>query len=328
MDEENPVLRAGTSVKCRVCTPEPGGYAVKLVPSGIDGFLPCQEELNEGQVVPATFVCMSKDQALMTFAFRIGTTERVQMGLPSEPETAFAVWADSHPRTYKLRRAIDIVMPPVSTTSLSPLRSGDYDIGKLITDLEEGALTGCVKMICDERLSRGALLLFRGRAVGCIYGKKPMVEPYPIESAIQMLLLDSFLPETKITIYDLPDEVILSMSAMFLGVPVLEKDFADKKNLASLVKPLKDDTAILTATAANEMCLAFLHEGEVFGSFHVDEQRFSDQGETFDTVLNKATDSTVEISILPHEMTTDKVLFGYGLSSTLEVMKGQAPIEM
>jgi hypothetical protein len=83
MDEEIPVLRAGSSVKCRVCAPEPGGYAVKLVPSGIDGFLPCQEELNEGQVVPATFVCMSKDQALMTFAFRIGTTERVQMGLPS-----------------------------------------------------------------------------------------------------------------------------------------------------------------------------------------------------------------------------------------------------
>lgn len=328
MEEDNPVLRAGSSVKCRVCTPEPGGYSVKLVPSGIDGFLPCQEELNEGQVVPATFVCMSKDQALMTFAFRIGTTERVQMGLPSEPETAFAVWADSHPRTYKLRRAIDIVMPPLSSSSVSPLRSGDYDIGKLITDLEEGQLTGCVKMICDERLSRGALLLYRGRAVGCIYGKKPMVEPYPIESAIQMLLLDSFLPETKLTVYDLPDEIILSMSAMFLGVPVLEKDYADRKNLDALVKSLKNDTAILTATSAKEMCLAFLHEGEVFGTFHVDEQKFSDKGAIFDEVMEKEPDTTVEISILPSEMTTDKVLFGYGLSTTLEVMKGQAPVEM
>jgi hypothetical protein len=219
-------------------------------------------------------------------------------------------------------------MPPISTTAVSPLRSGDYDIGKLITDLEEGQLTGCVKMICDERLSRGALLLFRGRAVGCIYGKKPMVEPYPIESAIQMLLLDSFLPETKLTVYDLPDEVILSMSAMFLGVPVLEKDYADQKKLNSLVKTLKNDTAILTALAANEMCLAFLHEGEVFGSFHVDHQKFSDQGTSFDEVMDKAPDSKVEISILPAEMTTEKVLFGYGLSTTLEVMKGQASIEM
>lgn len=328
MSEENPVFRAGSSVKCRVCTPEPGGYAVKLVPSGIDGFLPCQEELNEGQIVPATFVCMNQDQALMTFAFRIGTTERVQMGLPSEPETAFAVWADSHPRTYKIRRAIDIVMPPISQTAISPLRSGDYDIGKLITDLEEGQLTGCVKMICDERLSRGALILFRGRAVGCIYGKKPMVEPYPIESAIQMLLLDSFLPETKLTIYDLPDEVILSMSAMFLGVPVLDKDIADKKKLEDLTDTLKKDTAILTATAANEMCLAFLHEGSIFGSFHVDNQHFSDRGDNFDAVMEKAEDSKVEISLLPREMTSDKVLFGYGLSTTLEVMKGQAPIEM
>ena len=328
MEDDNPILRAGSSVKCRVCGPEPGGYLVKLVPSGIEGYLPCQEDVNEGQVVPATFVCMSKDHALMTFAFRIGTTERVQMGLPSEPETAFAVWADSHPRTYKLRRAIDIVMPPLSTTAISPLRSGDYDIAKLITDLEEGQLTGCVKMICDERLSRGALILFRGRAVGCIYGKKPMVEPYPIESAIQMLLLDSFLPETKLTIYDLPDEVVLSMSAMFLGVPVLEKDFAKKKELKSLIVPLKKETAILTALANNEMCLAFLHEGEVFGSFHVDDQKFNDQGSAFDEVIEKAPDSKVEISILPSEMTTDKVLFGYGLSTTLEIMKGHAPIEM
>ncbi len=328
MDEENPILRAGSSVKCRVCEPEPGGYSVRLVPSGIAGYLPCQEELDEGQVVPATFVCMSKDQALMTFAFRIGTTERVQMGLPSEPETAFAVWADSHPRTYKLRRAIDIVMPPISTGSVSPLRSGDYDIAKLITDLEEGQLTGCVKMICDERLSRGALILYRGRAVGCIYGKKPMVEPYPIESAIQMLLLDSFLPETKLTVYDLPDEVILSMSAMFLGVPVLEKDFAEKKELKSLIVPLKQETAILSVIAENEMCLAFLHEGEVFGSFHVDDQRFSDAADGFDEVMDKTPDSKVEISILPSEMTTEKVLFGYGLSTTLEMMKGQAPIEM
>jgi hypothetical protein len=155
-----------------------------------------------------------------------------------------------------------------------------------------------------------------------------MVEPYPIESAIQMLLLDSFLPETKLTVYDLPDEIILSMSAMFLGVPVLEKDYADRKNLEALVKSLKNDTAILTATSAKEMCLAFLHEGEVFGTFHVDEQKFSDKGAIFDEVMNKEPDSTVEISILPSEMTTDKVLFGYGLSTTLEVMKGQAPVEM
>lgn len=328
MEDETKPLRAGSSVKCRVQGAAPGGYTVTLVPSGIEGYLPCQEELNEGQVVPATFVCMSKDQALMTFAFRIGTTERVQMGLPSEPETAFAVWADSHPRTFKLRRAIDVVMPPISTSSLTPLRSGDYDIGKLITDLEEGELTGCVKMICDERLSRGALILYRGRAVGCIYGKKPMVEPYPIESAIQMLLLDSFLPETKVTIYDLPDEVILSMSAMFLGVPVLEKDFAEQKTLESLIKPLKQETAILSVTANDEMCLAFLHEGDVFGSYHVDEQKFSDQPNTFDEVLSKDANRKVEISILPSEMTTDKVLFGYGLSTTLDTMKGQAPIEM
>ncbi|MBC7999219.1 MAG: hypothetical protein IAF58_14815 [Leptolyngbya sp.] len=330
-EEQLPNLKAGSSVKCRVCAPQPGGYAVRLVPSGIEGYLPCQEDLNEGQVVPATFVCMNQDQALMTFAFRIGTTERVQMGLPSEPETAFAVWADSHPRTFKLRRAIDIVMPPLSANEVAPLRSGDFDIAKLIVDLEEGGLTGCIKMICDERLSRGALLLFRGRAVGCIYGKKPMVEPYPIESAIQMLLLDSFLPDTNLTVYDLPDEIILSMSSMFLGVPVQEREGESaaelfEKTLTTLKS--KNETAIATLTSKSEMSLAFVHEGERFGSFDVDLQKFYPQTDVFDELIHKSSDSKVEITILPPEMTTEKVLFGYGLSTTLEIMKGKAPIEM
>lgn len=329
--EQLPNLKAGSSVKCRVCAPRPGGYAVKLVPSGIEGYLPCQEDLNEGQVVPATFVCMNQDQALMTFAFRIGTTERVQMGLPSEPETAFAVWADSHPRTFKLRRAIDIVMPPLSSNEVAPLRSGDFDIAKLIVDLEEGGLTGCIKMICDERLSRGALLLFKGRAVGCIYGKKPMVEPYPIESAIQMLLLDSFLPDTNLTVYDLPDEIILSMSSMFLGVPVAEREGESAAELfETTLKSLKskNETAVATLTSQKEMSLAFIHEGERFGSFDVDLQKFYPQADVFDELIQKSPDSKVEMSILPPEMTTEKVLFGYGLSTTLEIMKGKAPIEM
>jgi hypothetical protein len=95
-----------------------------------------------------------------------------------------------------------------------------------------------------------------------------------------------------------------------------------------LIVPLKKETAILSVTAENEMCLAFLHEGQVFGSFHVDDQRFSDAADSFDQVMDKTPDSKVEISILPAEMTTEKVLFGYGLSTTLEIMKGQAPVEM
>lgn len=326
MLEPNLTARAGQSVKCRVVAPEPGGYRVRLVDLEVDGFLPCQEELNEGQLVPASFVCMTGGRALMTFAYRVGTTERVQVGLPSEPETAFAVWADSHPRTFKLRRATDVVLPPLDGHLVFPVKSGDYDILQLYKDLEDGALSGCVKVESDERLSRGAILLYRGRVVGAIYGRKPMTDPYPVEPALKMTLEDSFLPESELTIYNLPEEIVLSMSAMFLGCPVTGEDGVPAREG---MKPLLDDlherkdTGCITLTGADtgELAIVYVKDGSVLGAFQVDRTSFDDKASAVNDLIDEVSGARAELSILPPELTTDAVLFGYGLSATLTEMQ-------
>ena len=61
----------------------------------------------------------------------------------SEPEQAFQVYAQGVPsQRFQLRRAIDLIMPPLDENSLNTLRIGDYDVEWLITDLEGGMRPG------------------------------------------------------------------------------------------------------------------------------------------------------------------------------------------
>lgn len=319
-------FKAGQSVKCRVVAAEPGGYHVKLIGSKIDGYLPSQEELQIGQAVPATFVCMNRNRALMTFAYRIGTTARVQAGLDSESATAFAVWADSHPRTFKLRRAIDIIMPP---TKGKPeiLRAGDYDVARLSHDLERSKLTGCLKAVSQQKYSRSAMLLFQGRAVGCIYGKKPQSDPYPTETALQMMLLDMSFPETSLQLYELPLEVVLPMSSLFLGCPVDEEATStnERPQLNAALQSLKSKktTACLTLhlNSGSELCFAFVHKGRYYGAYHVEGQKFESDVNLFRQLIENDKTATLEIHILPGEMLTDSVLFGYSIDSIITEME-------
>ncbi len=309
----------GQNLYCRIIAAEPGGYAVKLLPSMIDGFLPCQEMLPIDQEVPATFICMNNNRALLSFAYMLGTTARVQAGLTSAPETAFAVWADSHPFRLRLRRATDLLIPPFGNNAEENFAAGDSCLEKLIEDIEGKESTGCVKAFSEENLSRSAALIYKGRAVGCIYGQRHMSEPWPTETALELMLDDMRLPETKVLKYALPEEVILSMSSLFLGYPIERTDTLNASDyLSYILKWVKQrqQTAclIISEPSVPALCLSFIHKGNFFGAFHVEEQKFSPDMAFVQDFLQQAENPKVEASILPPEMISTSVRFGYALN--------------
>jgi len=68
------------------------------------------------------------------------------------------------------------------------------------------------------------MLLYKRRAVGCIYGRESAPLTKPTEESLQAMLSDLESPDTVVTIYDLPEEVTLAMSSLFLGYPVERHD--------------------------------------------------------------------------------------------------------
>lgn len=333
--------KPGQNVVCRIVKPEPGGYEVIIPKDNLSGFLPTEAKLKTNEEVLAQFVCVDRNRVLLSARlsgeqlgasgrYKAPVTENWQQQLENPgaasaagitPEdAAFQVWAQNEPVNFKLRRAIDLILPALDADKASTCRIGDEfeDVEWLITQLEGGMRTGCVKAFCEPRKSRSAVLLYKGRAVGCIYGNKTLPEPQPTEPSLQMMLTDLQEPDTQLLIYDLPEEVTLAMSALFLGYPVERNDDLDGRSyldyIGSWLHQKEQTACIAVSSQAQGTRLAFVYKGRYVGSFYVEDQIFDPDINVMYDFLAKDRMSAVSASILPPEMTSASVRFGFSLS--------------
>ncbi|MBX9876819.1 MAG: hypothetical protein K2Y22_00030 [Candidatus Obscuribacterales bacterium] len=330
-----PGYKAGQNVTAKVLGPEPGGYSVTLVKDSLPGFLPTEQKLKTGEEVLGQFVCVTNNRILLSSRFssmssmgaggsQSAPSQWQQQQAPvvdgeNPQDAAFRVWAQTNPRKFQLKRAIDLIMPPLQAEEAMNFNIGEYDLEWLITDLEGGMRTACVKAICEDRLSRAALLIYKGRCVGCIYGCKSMNEAFPTEQSLQFMLNDLKVTDTKVQVYDLPEAVTLAMSALFMGYPVNRSDDLDAKSYMDYLLGWfteKGQTACLAIQlpSAAATCLVFVHGGKYIGAFYVEDQHFSEDINYVYGLLEKDPSATVEASILPPELTSNAVRFGYSLS--------------
>lgn len=244
-----------------------------------------------------------------------------------EADRAFMVYAQDKPVNFRLRRAIDLVLPPLDKNQQpNKMNIGQSDdLLWLITDLEGGMRTGCVKAFCEVKKSRSAVLLYKGRAVGCIYGNKQMTDPLPTESSLQMMLSDCQTPNTQLVMYGLPEEVTLAMSALFLGYPVERSDDLDARSYMDYIMnwfQQKQQTACLAYSVfdASGTLLAFVHRGYFVGAFYVESQEFSRDINFVYNMIAQDPNARVEASILPPELTSASVRLGFSLSMNMPKM--------
>jgi hypothetical protein len=331
--------KAGQNVVCRIVKAEPGGYEVIIPKDNLPGFLPTDAKFKQNEEVLAQFVCVDRNRVLLSSRFsgdQLTNSGRYKAPsnnwqeqlenpnanpVPDMPQedAAFAVWAQNEVPNFKLRRAIDLILPSIAEDKGMTCNIGEEfgDIEMLIMNLEGGMRTGCVKAFCEPRKSRSAVLLFKGRAVGCIYGNKTLPEPQPTEPSLQMMLSDLQEPDTSLLIYDLPEEVTLPMSALFLGYPVERNDDLDGRSYLDYIGSWlhqKEQTACIAISAAGGTTLAFVFKGKYVGSFYVEEQRFDADINVMYQLLESDRGAQVSASILPPEMTSSSVRFGFSLS--------------
>jgi hypothetical protein len=327
--------KPGQGVICRIESIEPGGYGAIVVPGrmppssssatdepAMKAFVPSNEPLEIGQTVPATFVCMHNNRALMTFAFMLGTTETIQLSTASDEENAFAIWVDSYPSDNRVRRAIDLFMPSVSGKLLHELQCANCDAKKLLTDLELAHFTGCIKARSEEKKSRSAMLIINGRIVGAIYGKKDAQETYSVDKAHKMMGSDLLEPDTLLTVYELPQGVVLSMAALFLGCKITKdpgKSTSDYLDHALVSMKLAGETGCITISQDSELIttMLFVFEGNLIGAYKIKDQSFSEDSTPALEETRDKNNAGIEAHILPVHLLSEAVTFGYKLSGAI-----------
>ncbi len=181
--------------------------------------------------------------------------------------------------------------------------------------------SACFKATCDQNKSRSAVLLYRGRVVGCIFSDSQSTESLPSEYSLQKMF-EHCGTGANITIYPLLEEIISPMASLFQGQPIQRSDNLDAYSYTHYILEWlrqTEHTACLSLLIAfsRSMILGFIYEGKFVGSFHVETQEFSkDINSIYKFIINQP-DCRVEASILPPEFSKGTNLHGVSLSQNM-----------
>ncbi len=140
----------------------------------------------------------------------------------------------------------------------------------LLVSLEGGERTGCLKIESARTRSRSAILLYRGRVVGCVYGRKSMVCQHLAEDAHKYALSDLASPGNLVEAYELSEEMVLSAAALFNGHPVhLEPgpvpEHVFEQAMATVVQSGLPGCVVLTSNSNETVCIVYVFAGQIVG---------------------------------------------------------------
>lgn len=175
-----------------------------------------------------------------------------------------------------IRRAVGLV-PESHAQAMHEIRDTlAIRFHHLLISLEGSQRTGCLKITSPLRKSRSAILLFRGRVVGCIYGQKSMRGQYLAEDAHKCALSDLSAPGNYLDAYELPEELVLASASLFYGetldisfAPTAQQAFDHAVN--SLLRCGMPGTVIINNENDQTMCVAYIAAGKVVGLYSAHE---------------------------------------------------------
>ena len=202
----------------------------------------------------------------LMFRFRNKTDDATRKVLGQKPVAP--------PRT--IRRAIGLV-PDTHQKAMHEIRDTiALRFHHLLVSLEGSEKTGCLKITSPARHSRSAILLYRGRVVGCIYGQKNMRGQYLAEDAHKCALSDLAAPGNLLDAYELPEEIVLASASLFYG-ETLDVSFAPNASQAfdhavnSLLRCGLPGTVIINNEDNQTVCIAYIASSKVVGLFSAHE---------------------------------------------------------
>lgn len=340
-------LVPGQTVSCKILRPFKSGYLVYLTKYKRDAILVTDEDLAVGITVIATFdrrdsmsqiylflpsiqkAFWLQPHSLPTYSF-LGPADST--GLPTmiaggfysswiqAKESSSTPEGEAEQSQFQFKRATDLFPPPLEVDSFLQIKMNNYESEWLVSDLESGQRTGCVRLINDKEKSRGAILVYRGRVVGCVFNSIESPETQSTKESLPLFVPALKQTDTVVTLYDLPENLVLAKCSLFLGYPVQRED---EYNSLDYYRYIMDwfkkegGTACLAVSLSGGrgIVLGYVHQAELIGSFSVDEQIYSSEKEIFEALLEHDSECKMAISILPPEFAELFSTYGFKLSS-------------
>jgi hypothetical protein len=202
------------------------------------------------------------------------------------------------------RRAIGLMPLPTQEDGREVAQSDAVRYHEMLVSIEGKQSTCCLRIISPRRRSRAAILIFRGRVLGCIYGNKSLGQQLMGHEAHRHAMNDLAFPDNIIDAYDLAEELVLATASMFHGV-VLEpsSEFNNEERFEWCIQALLDsDNAgcVVISTQDNlSVCMVYTYRGKIVGVYSYRDGWVSSSYEAGLKYVLETVNSGISASMLP-----------------------------
>jgi hypothetical protein len=219
-------------------------------------------------------------------------------------------------------------------TGMVPIASGDHEIAhtgsvkfhQLLVSLEGNQRTGCLRIISPRRKSRSAILIYRGRVVGCLYGSRKIDAHYLQQDAHQFALADLASPGNVLDAYELPEELVLAAASLFSGETIKIESYqtaADMldQGMRHIAETQLPGCAVVSTTDDEMVCMVYLYGGKIIGVFSATDGWASPTYETAMKYTKGVKSTKVMAACLPVSDKQLAVNIGFSLTGLADALK-------
>ncbi len=217
------------------------------------------------------------------------------------------------------RRAINLIPLPVTAEGHELANTTAVKYHHLLVTIEGNQRTCCLKIISPKQKSRAALLIFRGRVVGCLYGKRATDFHYFNRDAHQRALTDLATPGNVLDAYQLPEDLVLAAAALFHGqVLDFNRLQPPSKILDAAIQQITAfglPGCVVVNTSSNEMvCMVYIAGGRILGVYSSQDGWVEATHQAALRYLGNIPDAQIVGSVLAIRSVDDLARVGFSLT--------------
>ncbi|MBI4533956.1 MAG: hypothetical protein HY711_08405 [Candidatus Melainabacteria bacterium] len=224
--------------------------------------------------------------------------------------------------TLASRRAINLVPIPLDLDAEDIIKTSLVKYHHLLVSTEGKQRTCVLKIISPKKKSRAALVIFRGRVVGCLYGKRDLGGHCLDKEAHARALLDLATPGNILNTYDLPDELIIGCTSLFHGQTLelseYTLNYSAKQIYDAAIRQVSNlglPGVVVVSNQDNEMmCMVFLYGGKVYGVYSSQDGWIGSQQNLVAQYLSSTPNARIRASFLATRSLDEVCRIGFSLT--------------
>ncbi len=176
------------------------------------------------------------------------------------------------PRDGKNRRAIGLLPLPGVGQRHEISQSNALRYNQLLISMEGKQSTCCLRIASPKNKSRSAILLFRGRVLGCLYGSKNIDRQLFGEEALERAVADLAAPGNILDAYVLSEELVLAAAALFHGNVLNQSNYMSAEQTLEMASQhlLHSDMPGCIVISSNDnlaACMMYMFGGKIVGVY-------------------------------------------------------------